>query len=436
MRWKFWQRYRPGETVAERRPKRQSRGIMLRRMDKRLERIERLVAHVLSDVEEVRGLSNVMLGPNRALASLATGQRIYVDPRDGGCAINLLSEGKLEEEEFAALRRFLRPGSVFLDVGANYGLYALRAAPYVRPGGHVIGYEPNPQICRLFRDTIYYSGLTDTIEARELGVHDTNGVLRFHVDDSGPGGAHIVGPDAQAGSGRLIDIRVVRLDDDLPEDLIVDAVKIDVEGGEEAALRGMRRLIERSPDIVILMEMIYGFFPDDAAFEAFARFVTDELKLIAHRIEAHGRLVPVQLAALRGFAANLLLSRRPLGPLPELTFHPEQLTLAGTTRLVDGALHWSAGAAGEHGALAFGPYQYLAGGHFRVRLDGTFDGAFLCTVQETARQIFAQRIVEGSNIEFELLLPFDARWLEVTLWPADASASCFVLRKAEFWRID
>ena len=112
--------------------------------------------------------TSVVLEPTRALALLASGQRIYVDPRDRGGAVNLLSDGKYEEDEIAVFRRYLRPGSVVLDIGANYGVYSISAAPYIRPGGRVIGFEPNPHICDLFRGSIYVNGLTDVVD-RPLG---------------------------------------------------------------------------------------------------------------------------------------------------------------------------------------------------------------------------------------------------------------------------
>lgn len=120
-------------------------------MAARLERIDRIVTRLQRDVARMTLFTGTVLGPTRAVALLASGLRIYVDPRDRGCGNNLLTEGKIEEDELAVLKRYLRPGATVLDVGANYGTYSISLAPYVRPGGRVIGFEPNPHICDLFR---------------------------------------------------------------------------------------------------------------------------------------------------------------------------------------------------------------------------------------------------------------------------------------------
>jgi FkbM family methyltransferase len=53
---------------------------------------------------------------------------------------------------------------------------------------------------------------------------------------------------------RSVEVEVVRLDDALPADLVVDMLKIDVEGHELSVLRGGADVIARSPAIRIVME--------------------------------------------------------------------------------------------------------------------------------------------------------------------------------------
>ena len=53
----------------------------------------------------------------------------------------------LQDEEWDELRYLqnkLRPGDVFIDVGANIGLWTLVAATSVGPSGRVFSFEPNP----------------------------------------------------------------------------------------------------------------------------------------------------------------------------------------------------------------------------------------------------------------------------------------------------
>lgn len=49
------------------------------------------------------------------------------------------------------LQRFLGPGDVVADVGANIGAYALLAAALVGPEGTVVAFEPDPSNIHRFR---------------------------------------------------------------------------------------------------------------------------------------------------------------------------------------------------------------------------------------------------------------------------------------------
>ena len=50
---------------------------------------------------------------------------------------------------------------------------------------------------------------------------------------------------------RSVELDAITIDEFLPADLAVDLVKIDIEGHEPFALRGMRQTIRRSPQIRI-----------------------------------------------------------------------------------------------------------------------------------------------------------------------------------------
>lgn len=406
-------------------------------MAARLERIDRIVTRLQRDVARMTLFTGTVLGPTRAVALLASGLRIYVDPRDRGCGINLLTEGKIEEDELAVLKRYLRPGATVLDVGANYGTYSISLAPYVRPGGRVIGFEPNPHICDLFRSSIYLNGLTGLVEARQLGAHDTNATLRFLIDETGPGGAHLISPDAAAPPGTtIIEVPVVRLDDHLSADFVADAIKIDVEGYEEQVLRGMRGLIERSPDPVILMELFYPFFADDGAFVRFVRFVNEDLGLTISRIAAGGAVIPVTIDALRGTTGSVLLSKGLPQPMPDLAITPDRLTLGAGAERVDAAVIWRSAESGQPDqVIAHGPYLYLPEGAYRLVIDAEFDGDFVVQLQENYGDLIARYPIPGGRgFEATVFVTLDAPMFEVLLLTTKDSEA-LRLRSAELWKV-
>src|SRR3989304_509633 len=52
---------------------------------------------------------------------------------------------RYEPQLSALFRKYLRPGDIFMDIGANIGYFTLLAASCVGPAGHVHSFEPNPE---------------------------------------------------------------------------------------------------------------------------------------------------------------------------------------------------------------------------------------------------------------------------------------------------
>ena len=147
---------------------------------------------------------------------------------------------RLEERaELAALPGLLSPGDVFVDCGANLGLWSLVAAPLVGDRGKVIAFEPNPRTAeRLSRNAEQAHGV---IDVRAIAVTDRQGRVRLD-----PGDRHNVSRVSPTGT---IEVPATTLDQAL--DAPPTGIKIDVEGQELAVLRGARRVLEGRPWLAI-----------------------------------------------------------------------------------------------------------------------------------------------------------------------------------------
>ena len=159
-------------------------------------------------------------------------------------------------------RRFyeatLRPGMTVLDIGANIGLFTRLFARLVGPEGRVYAFEPDPGLGRAIqsscsgigadRITFFPYGLGEVNEDRWLQRSFFNsGDNRVRADPAG---------GADAGDATRISLR--RGDDLLPAPVTADFIKIDVQGWELHALRGIQDLIDRSPRVEIYLE----FWPE------------------------------------------------------------------------------------------------------------------------------------------------------------------------------
>lgn len=175
------------------------------------------------------------------------GFRILVDPtEDRGLELALFRQGTYEHGTLSFIRQALRPGDVFLDVGANIGLMSLCAASALRGTGKVLSFEPMKATFETLTRNIQFNGFGN-IEAFNLALGAADAHLEmFDSLKSNRGAASLIRPEGAA-AGQRVAIR--RLDDVLAERAVerVACVKMDVEGWELEVLKGAQRLLS-SPD--------------------------------------------------------------------------------------------------------------------------------------------------------------------------------------------
>jgi FkbM family methyltransferase len=136
--------------------------------------------------------------------------------------------------EMHAWKRALGPGSLFVDVGANVGLYTILS---IEAGAEVIAVEPS----RIARERLVWNlelnGYSAELVPAALG--ETEGTLRLtsELDNQN----HLL-LSADGEGVESEEVPVLTLDG-LVGDRIVDGLKVDVEGAELLVLRGARRLL-------------------------------------------------------------------------------------------------------------------------------------------------------------------------------------------------
>jgi len=184
--------------------------------------------------------------------TLSSGSRLEVRIND------LLARRLLREEEFewhtrTRMRELVREGMVVLDVGANFGYYAVQLAGWVGKSGRVIAFEPNPMMIEELQRNIHLNDLTNVV-VRPFALSDTTGEVEFHCPPPGLEGHGTLRPNKTFSAITKIIVPTRRLDDVLSELGVgkVDFIKIDVEGAERNVLRGAMRLLsgEQQPTII------------------------------------------------------------------------------------------------------------------------------------------------------------------------------------------
>lgn len=154
------------------------------------------------------------------------------------------------------LQRRLRPGDVFVDVGANIGYYSILASRLVGPGGTVVAVEASPTFHQLLLRHARRNACAN-IRAVNAAVSDRDELLTFILASSRNMGANSIVPyDGPAES--TFDIAARPLPDLLTEEEITRArvIKIDVEGAEGGVVRGLAPLLPQlRPDAELTIEV-------------------------------------------------------------------------------------------------------------------------------------------------------------------------------------
>jgi FkbM family methyltransferase len=196
--------------------------------------------------------------PFRARLSNELGGHQYVCDLRDAVARQVFFTGVYGPQETVLLRVLLRPGMSFVDVGANWGYFSLLAAHLVGSGGRVLALEPDPRVHPLIEANVRMNGLAQ-VAALRVAAAEAAGVLTlagFEEDGGnfgisrvmGAGGSH-AGPSFQVEGTTLDALLEAR---GIPA---VDLLKMDIEGAEMAALKGLSRSLETGKVRRLLVEL-------------------------------------------------------------------------------------------------------------------------------------------------------------------------------------
>lgn len=139
---------------------------------------------------------------------------------------------------------------VAVDVGANIGNHTVF---FSKLFAQVVSFEPNPIALALLRCNVDLAGLNERVRIMPIGLGDRGAILSFRNDEEGNLGAS--GFEVSGiRRGRQMDCEVRRGDDVLSAtDLMgpIALIKLDIEGGELAALQGLDCIIGGHKPVIL-----------------------------------------------------------------------------------------------------------------------------------------------------------------------------------------
>jgi len=170
------------------------------------------------------------------------GATLVVDATDPEFGQSIARDATWEPHIVAVISNNLRPGHVFVDIGANVGVMSFYAALVVGPEGKVISFEPNDDNARFFLRGVFESKFENFVRLYRFALSDSQSIFSM----AGGSNSNLV---PAAGPTRLV--QAVRGDDLLAHEPRIDAMKLDIEGFEPFALRGLERTIAKHKPLIL-----------------------------------------------------------------------------------------------------------------------------------------------------------------------------------------
>ncbi len=199
----------------------------------------------------------------------------------------------VNQETVDALRAFLSPGDVCVDIGAHMGDTAVPMALAVGPAGRVLALEPNPYVFPVLEANAGLNPDRARIIPLMFAATPEDGPVTFEYSDAGfcNGGRHEAVSRWRHGHAFTLEVRgrnlerVLRTEhaDLLPR---LRFLKVDAEGYDLAVLRSLEGVIRERRPYVMAEVYTHTTREQRVALLAFLR----GLGYAAHHVEDAGRL--------------------------------------------------------------------------------------------------------------------------------------------------
>ena len=235
--------------------------------------------------------------------------KMYVICRDWAVAPTMIFAHSWEPEETRICKQYVKEGMTVVDAGAYIGYYSLLTSRLVGNKGKVYAFEPSPESLSVLKKNIQLNNCKN-IQVVEKALTDKIGDASYYLVHNNPSNSSTI----EALEYReKITVSTTTLDEVIGNQR-VDVVKMDIEGGERAALNGMPNVISNNPNLVMLVEVyLQGIVSAGGDLKEHIEFLINRFHL--HIVKKDGITDEVGYVDIRNTiekrtAINLLCRRR------------------------------------------------------------------------------------------------------------------------------
>lgn len=159
-----------------------------------------------------------------------------------------------ESWDYSLFMAILKPGDIVVDIGSNFGMYALGAAKRLVSNGRVFAFEPDVRSMSLLKENIRLNKFEHLVTCLDVCIGSYDGTVDFYAA-ADPSFSGIYDTNRSETTGCLT-LPIRQIDTVMREQGIsqVNKIKIDVEGAEYEVLEGAAEILASS-DAIIMLEI-------------------------------------------------------------------------------------------------------------------------------------------------------------------------------------
>ena len=175
------------------------------------------------------------------------GHKMYLDTLFEPISVT----GVWEPLQTQYIKNNVKEGDFVIDLGAHIGYFTLIFSELVGKNGRVFAFEPNPKNFSLLKKNVLVNNFKN-IELVQKAVSDKEGKIKLFLSDTNTGDNRIFDINDHM---KTIYIESIKLDNFLKSELSkISFIKMDIQGAEVKALRGMLSLLDKNKPLKIISE--------------------------------------------------------------------------------------------------------------------------------------------------------------------------------------
>lgn len=191
-----------------------------------------------------------LFDPKKDILVNVRGISMYANSLDRLLALLFWKFALVEGYEADLMKSLVSKNMRVVNCGANIGYYTLQLADWVGPQGEVYAFEPDPNSFRLLVKNAKANSI-ENLRALQYAVSHVRETRQLFFCEENRGDHRLF----DSGDSRVaLEVESISLDEFFPSGTQIDLIKMDIQGSEMQALRGMRRIIEENPEITIISE--------------------------------------------------------------------------------------------------------------------------------------------------------------------------------------